>query len=222
MSYYSPHGAEPTLPARKREAARRELERIVTRSGRRRRWRRPWFAAMTGGVVLIGTSAAMTYAHLQAVTNKTDARCYTVASTAGPDHYTTIAAPGEPGSPGRVEARAQRLRRPVASGIPECRGPRNFQAAKQLRQSPGARLSGLHNVQRDGRRVPRPGWHLRQARHGYGVQSVAAPVRAGRRRAGAGPGRKRGFCPAWTRTEPAQRPRARPSAGRCRRPASAR
>jgi len=103
VSYYNPQGAPPALPARKREAARRELERIVTRSGRRRRWQRPWLAAMTGGVVLLGTSAAVTYAHFQAVTNKTDARCYTVASTSGPDHYTTIAAPGVPGSPGRVE-----------------------------------------------------------------------------------------------------------------------
>jgi hypothetical protein len=103
VSYYSPHGAPPALPARKRAAARRELERIVTRSRRRHRWQRPWFAALTGGVVLLGSSAAVTYAHFQAVTNKTDARCYTVAATTGPDHYTTIAAPGEPGSPGRVE-----------------------------------------------------------------------------------------------------------------------
>jgi hypothetical protein len=103
VSYYSPQGTQPALPDRKREAARRELERIVSRSGRRRRWQRPWFAAMTGGAVLLGTGAAMTYVHLQAVTNKTDARCYTAASTAGPDQYTTIAAPGEPGSPGRVE-----------------------------------------------------------------------------------------------------------------------
>jgi hypothetical protein len=102
VSYYSPQGTPPELPARKREAARRELERIVTRS-RRRRWQRSWFAAAAGGVVILGTSAAVTYAHSQAVTNKTDARCYTVASTAGPDHYTTIAAPGVPGSPGRVE-----------------------------------------------------------------------------------------------------------------------
>ena len=102
MSYYSPQGKPPALPARKREAARRELERIVTRS-RRRRWQRPWFAAAAGGVVILATSAAVTYAHDQAITNKTDARCYTVASTAGPDHFTTVAAPGVPGSPGRVD-----------------------------------------------------------------------------------------------------------------------
>ncbi len=102
MSYYSPEGAPPALPARKRQAARRELERIVTRSRRWRRWQRPWFAAATGGVVILGTSAAVTYAHYQAVTNKTDARCYTVASTAGPGHYTTVVTAGAPGSPALV------------------------------------------------------------------------------------------------------------------------
>lgn len=103
MSYYSPQGTPPALPARKRAAARRELELIVTRSARRRRWQRPGFAAVAGGLVVLGTSAAVTYVHYAAVTNRTDARCYTVASTVGGDHYTTIAAVGKPGSPGRVE-----------------------------------------------------------------------------------------------------------------------
>ncbi len=105
MSYSSPQGAPPALPARKRAAARKQLEQIVTRSGRRPRWQRPGFAAGAGAVVVLGTSAAaaVTYAHYQSVTNNTEARCYTVASMAGGDHYTTIAAAAPPGSVGRVD-----------------------------------------------------------------------------------------------------------------------
>jgi hypothetical protein len=102
VSYYSPRGTPPALPARKRAAARRQLEQVVTRSGRRRRWQRPGAAAAAGAVVVLSTGA-VTYAHYQRITNKTDARCYTVASTAGADHYTTVAAAGPPGRPGRVE-----------------------------------------------------------------------------------------------------------------------
>jgi hypothetical protein len=101
VSYYSPQGTPPTLPARKREAARRQLEQVVTRSARRR-WRWPGVAAAAGAVIVLSTGA-VTYAHYQRVTNKTDARCYTVASTVGGDHYTTVAAAGLPGRPGRVE-----------------------------------------------------------------------------------------------------------------------
>jgi len=59
---------------------------------------------VTGAVVVLGTSAAaVTYVHYQSVTNKSEARCYTVAGTAGGDHYTTIAAAGRPGSRVRVD-----------------------------------------------------------------------------------------------------------------------
>jgi hypothetical protein len=104
VTYYDPRGTPPALPARKRAAARQQLEQVVARSGRRRRWQRPGFTAVAGAVVAVGTSAAaFTLVHYQAVTNKSDARCYTVASTAGGDHYTTIAAAGVPGSRGRVD-----------------------------------------------------------------------------------------------------------------------
>jgi hypothetical protein len=104
VSYYNPQGTPPALPDRKRAAARRQLEQMVTRSGRRSRWQRRGFAAVAGGAVVLGTAAAaVAFAHYQPVTNKTEARCYTVASTAGSDHYTTIAAAGRPGSRGRVD-----------------------------------------------------------------------------------------------------------------------
>jgi hypothetical protein len=91
------------LPARKREAAREQLELLVARTARRRRWRRPGFIAVTSGVIVLGSTAAVTYAHEQAITNRSEARCYTVASTAGDDHFTTIATAGQPGSQARVE-----------------------------------------------------------------------------------------------------------------------
>ena len=103
MSYYSPDGTPPMLPARKQEATRQQLERLVARSARRRRWRRPGFIAVTSGVIVLGSTAAVTFAHEQAVTNRSEARCYTVASTAGHDHFVTIAAAGQPGSRARVD-----------------------------------------------------------------------------------------------------------------------
>jgi hypothetical protein len=103
VSYYSPQGTPPALPARKRAAARAQLEEVVARSARRRR-QRSGFAAVTGAVVVLGTSAAaVTYVHYQSVTNKSEARCYSVASTAGGDRHMTIAAAGAPGSVGRVD-----------------------------------------------------------------------------------------------------------------------
>jgi hypothetical protein len=91
------------LPTRKQEATRRQLELLVARSARRRRWRRPGFIAVTSGVIVLGSTAAVTFARDQAVTDETQARCYTVASTAGNDHFTTIAAAGQPGSKARVD-----------------------------------------------------------------------------------------------------------------------
>jgi hypothetical protein len=91
------------LPAAKQEATRRQLERAVARSGWRHRWRRPGYVAVASGAILLGSTAAVTFAHFQAVTNKTEARCYTVPSTAGDDHFTTISASGQPGSKAQVD-----------------------------------------------------------------------------------------------------------------------
>jgi hypothetical protein len=83
-------------------AAREQLEAMVTRTGRRRRWRRPGLVSVAAVTVALGATAGLTYSHFQPVTNTTTARCYTVPSTAGDEHFTTIAAAGQPGSPGRV------------------------------------------------------------------------------------------------------------------------
>ena len=103
MSYYTADGKPPMLPDRKRAATRQELELLVARSARRNRWRRPGVIAAASAGIVLATSAAVTIAHFQAVTNTSQARCYSVASTSGDGHFTTIAAAGQPGSVARVD-----------------------------------------------------------------------------------------------------------------------
>jgi len=92
-----------TLPESRRTAMRRQLEAHVTGKHRRR----PALIAASAAVVAAGTSAAA-YAyvqHSQPVTNKIEARCYTVASlSAGPESFTTVAEATPAGSlrPGQV------------------------------------------------------------------------------------------------------------------------
>ncbi|HEY7145210.1 MAG TPA: hypothetical protein VH637_13275 [Streptosporangiaceae bacterium] len=100
MSYFHPDGTPPALPAGKRAAARQQLEQIVSRSARRRRWlrwRRPGLIGAASAVIVLGSTAAVMFAQDQPVTNKSGARCYTVASTTGPGHYTTAVAAGPAG-----------------------------------------------------------------------------------------------------------------------------
>lgn len=78
------------LPDYRRTAVRRQLEAEVNRSQRRG----PLLIAASAVVVAAGTSAgAYAYVqHSQPVTDKNQARCYTVASlSAGPESFTTIA-----------------------------------------------------------------------------------------------------------------------------------
>lgn len=105
MSYFHPQQM-PVLPARRREAARRQLEHVVKRSaktGRRVRpsGRRPKPAVLTAvvAVVAIGAGAAFAVVQDQPVTNRSGARCYTVPDPNSSD-YTTIAVAGSP-TPGK-------------------------------------------------------------------------------------------------------------------------
>jgi hypothetical protein len=78
------------LPERRRTAMRRQLEAEVTRKNRRR----PLLIAASAAAVAVGTSAgAYAYVqHSEPVTDRSGARCYTVASlSAGPESFTTIA-----------------------------------------------------------------------------------------------------------------------------------
>lgn len=88
-----------TLPEDRRAAMRHQLTAVVTRSHHRRR---PLLIAASAVVVAAGSSAgAYAYVqHSQPVTDKSEARCYTVASlSAGPESFTTIAQASRAGSP---------------------------------------------------------------------------------------------------------------------------
>ena len=95
------------LPAERARAAREQLEQIVATQGRPGRRRRPGLIAGAGAVVVLCTSAAaVVYVQgTQPVTDKAQARCYTVASLAGGDsfHGTTIGEAARPGSAAAVD-----------------------------------------------------------------------------------------------------------------------
>jgi hypothetical protein len=93
------------LPATRLAAMRRELAAVVAAPPSRRR--RPLLIAASAVVVAAGTSAGA-YAYVarsQPVTDKNEARCYTVASLSdGPQSYTSLAqaTPVNSGKPGQV------------------------------------------------------------------------------------------------------------------------
>ncbi len=93
-----------TLPARRRGPAREQLETVVRSSPQHRTWRRPVVLAGASGALVVCTGmAAIAYVKSEPVTNKTDARCYTIASLDNGNDYTTIAQAARPGAPdGRV------------------------------------------------------------------------------------------------------------------------
>jgi len=108
MTRFDPPPARPLLPGR-RDAIRQQLQTIVTEHTRRRQGRKPALITI-GAVVVLGTSAgAIVYVQQsQPVTNKSEARCYTVASLAdGNQSYSTIAealpVTAPPGSIGQVD-----------------------------------------------------------------------------------------------------------------------
>jgi len=88
MSYFHPQRM-PVLPARRREAARRQLEELVVRSGRSRGRRNPALIVAAIAVIVLSTGAAGVIAY-HAITNHAVGRCFAVASVTSPD-FTTIA-----------------------------------------------------------------------------------------------------------------------------------
>jgi hypothetical protein len=101
MSYFHPERM-PVLPARRREAARRQLEQLVGRSAKAPRIRRARPAVIAAGaaaaIALSTGAAAFAVARYEAVTDRSQARCYTVATTSD-SHYVSV---GEPGRAGRT------------------------------------------------------------------------------------------------------------------------
>jgi hypothetical protein len=101
MSYFHPQRM-PVLPERRRKAARRQLEQIVAGSAKPGRRVKPAvIAAGIAAIVLATGAAAIAAAVYQPVTNKTEARCFTVADTSG--FATAIAAASKPGTKGAVK-----------------------------------------------------------------------------------------------------------------------
>jgi hypothetical protein len=102
MSYFNPHRM-PELPAGRRTAARLQLEQVVARSAQSaRRSKSAVIAAGAVAVVVGAGAAAYAVAGFQPVTDKTQARCYTVADN-GSSRFTTVAAAGRSGSTAQVQ-----------------------------------------------------------------------------------------------------------------------
>src|SRR5262245_3878674 len=103
MSYFHPERM-PVLPDRRRKAARLQLEQIVAGSakpGRGRRVKPAAIAAGTTAIVLATAAAAIAAAVYQPVTNKAEARCFTVADASG--FATVVANPGKAGTKGAIK-----------------------------------------------------------------------------------------------------------------------
>jgi hypothetical protein len=100
MSYFHPERI-PVLPARRRKAARLQLEQLVRRTAGRPKRRRPAVVAAVIAIVGLSTgAAAFAVAASRPVTNKQMARCFTSANTSG--FAAMIAVPGRPGTRGHV------------------------------------------------------------------------------------------------------------------------
>lgn len=108
MTRFDPPPVRP-LPPGRRGAMRQQLETLVAEHTGRRHRRKPAFIAIGAAVVLSTSAGAFVYVqHSQPVTNKSEARCYAVASLAGGDQsYSTIAeaipAGAPPGSKAQVD-----------------------------------------------------------------------------------------------------------------------
>ena len=96
MSYFHPRRM-PELPARRRAAARRQLEDLVARSvtsgRRRRRVRHPAVIAAVMTAIVLGTGAAAAVVTFSPVTDHSSMRCYSAPRPAAGD-YMTVARPG--------------------------------------------------------------------------------------------------------------------------------
>lgn len=140
MSYFSPRRA-PVLPARRREAARLQLEQVVVRSAQARHRSKPVvIAAGATAIVLTTGAAAFAVAEFQPVTNKAQARCYTVADVAG-GRYTTVAQADRPGSDAQVRDALAVCAALFRQGFLTVGGPGMNQGASGLPNHPVPRLT---------------------------------------------------------------------------------
>ena len=97
MTYFHPERM-PVLPARRREAARHQLEQVVVRTANARR-RPPVVIAAAIVILVLSTGAAAGAMAFHAITDQTTARCFTVPDRhAGNHFFTTITSASEPGT----------------------------------------------------------------------------------------------------------------------------
>jgi hypothetical protein len=154
MSYFNPRRV-PTLPARRREAARLQLEQVVARSAQaRHRSKSTVIAAGAAAIVLTAGAAAFAVAEFQPVSNKTQARCYTVADLAG-GRYTTVAQADRPGSKAQVQDALSVCAALFRQGFLTIGGPGVNQRANGLPNHPVPRLTEC--TMRDGTAAVFPG-----------------------------------------------------------------
>ena len=114
MSYFHPQRM-PVLPARRRAAARRQLEEIVAGSGRAgrrsrppQRARHPAALAVIMTIVVLGTGAAA-FVMISPVTNHSTMRCY-AAPRRSEAYYMTVARPSHAMSAAGVQHAKQLCR----------------------------------------------------------------------------------------------------------------
>jgi len=101
MSYFHPQRM-PRLSARRRKAARLQLEQVVARSAMSRARRRPVVIAAVMAIIVLSTGAAAAgVVAYHAVTDKTQARCFTVDDVTSHD-FTTIAEASKPATKAEV------------------------------------------------------------------------------------------------------------------------
>jgi len=112
MSYFHPQRM-PVLPARRRKAARLQLEEMVRRSAQAPQRRTPVVVAAAIVVVMLSTGAAAAgVVAYHTITDKTEARCFTVARVHPRSAYfTTI-----------VQAGTTRSKGVVRDALKQCRG----------------------------------------------------------------------------------------------------
>jgi hypothetical protein len=116
MSYFHPQRM-PVLPASRRAAARQQLEQIVAQSAKSRVRRHPTVIAVAATIVVLSTGAAAAgVVAYHAITDRTQARCFTVDSITSPD-FTMIAQAGKPLTKAVVDDALGTCRALFATGV---------------------------------------------------------------------------------------------------------
>ena len=169
MSYFHPERM-PVLPARRRKAARLQLEELVSRTAETPKRRPPVVVAAAVAIVLlsIGAAAFAVAAH-KPVTNKHLARCFTSASISG--YATMLAVPAKPGSLGQIKNARDQCADLYQRRLPEARRAARDSTAAQAR-APCPALGRLHMERRNRGGLPRPAGNLREIGPPSGSKAV--------------------------------------------------